>query len=206
MAKILYIESKQKNFDFELDKSEIKKLPKTLFLAYSLQYKQLAESIRKQLKNSRIKIAKFLQVLGCSKVKTKYPILLISAGRFHAQNLFLSAPSIYLLEGKTILKITKDEIKRIEAIKRAAITKFLAAEKLGILVSTKPGQEAIGYALNLKQKIDSKGKKAFIFITNEIDINQFENFDIDIWVNTSCPGLGYDSKKIINSFDAIKFL
>lgn len=206
MAKILYIESKQKNFDFKLDKNEIKKLPKTLFLAYSLQYKQLADSIKKQLKDSNIKIAKFLQVLGCSNVKTKYPILLISAGRFHAQNLYLQAPSIYLVEGRTILKITKDEIKRIETIKRAAIAKFLAAEKLGILVSTKPGQEAMNYALRLKQRIDSKGKKAFIFITNEIDINQFENFGIDMWINTSCPGLGYDSKKIINSFDAMQFL
>ena len=28
--------------------------------------------------------------------------------------------------------------------------------------------------------------------------NQFENFNIDSWINTACPGLAYDNPLIIN--------
>ena len=59
MKSILYIPAIQKNLDIKLDKSEILKLPKKLFLAYSIQYKQLAESIKEQLIKNKIKIEAF---------------------------------------------------------------------------------------------------------------------------------------------------
>ena len=51
--------------------------------------------------------------------------------------------------------------------------------------------------LELKQKL-SKTKKAFIFISDSIDINQFENFNIDCWINTACLGLSFNNPNIIN--------
>ena len=68
---ILYIPSIQKNLDIKLSKNEIKKLPKKIFLVYSIQYKDLANKIGQQLKANKIKIAKFQQVLGCSKISNK---------------------------------------------------------------------------------------------------------------------------------------
>lgn len=196
--RILYIESKLKNLDIALDRAEISKLPKKLFFAYSIQYKELAESIRKQLINNKIKIDKFQQVLGCSKIKTNFPILLVSTGKFHAQNLFLQTPILYMLENNKITKIPKEEIERAKAHRKTAMIKFLNADKIGILVSTKPGQEKLSEAIKLKANLEKQKKQAHIFISNNIDTSQFENFPIDSWVNTACPGLSTDNPNIIN--------
>jgi len=227
---LLYIPAIQKNLNIKLSKKEIAKLPKTLVLAYSIQYKQLAESIKKQLKSSKIQIKAFKQVLGCTKLKTGLPILksskiqikafkqvlgctklktglpilLISTGKFHAQNLFLQTPATYFIENNKIIKIPEKEIKKLKAKKKTALIKFLKAEKIGILVSTKPGQENLGKALILKKKLESKNKTPFIFISNNIDINQFENFHIQSWVNTACPGLSMDNSDVINIDDLPK--
>lgn len=197
--KILYIESKLKNLKgIILPLSEIIKLPKKLSLVYSIQHKDLALSIKKQLESNKIKITQFQQVLGCSKIKAKHPVLLVGSGRFHALNLFLQAPELWILEDNKILRIPNNEIESLKNKRKSALIKFLKAEKIGILVSTKSGQENFSLALKLKQKLEKKGKKANIFISNSIDISQFENFDIESWVNTACPGLSFDNPNIIN--------
>ena len=197
--KILYLESKLKNIEkLVLPKSEISKLPKKLFLAYSIQYKELSYNIAKQLKKQKIQIQKTQQVLGCSKVNTKLPILLIGTGRFHAINLYLQAPEVYTLENNKIIQISKQEIEKLKAKRKTALMKFLKAENIGILVSTKPGQKNLQNATKLKNKLKKKGKQPYIFISNNIDITQFENFQIDSWVNTACPGLAFDNPNIIN--------
>ena len=203
--RILYVEAKQKNRDINLNKTEISKLSKKLFLAYSIQYKPLAEKIKKQLEANKIKIDKFQQVLGCSKIKTNFPVLLISTGKFHAQNLFLQTPILYILENEKIIRISEKDIESQRARKKTALIKFLKADKIGILVSTKPGQENLGKAVKLKTNLEKQGKQAYIFISNNIDINQFENFSIDSWVNTACPGLAMDNSSVINISDISKY-
>lgn len=204
--KVLYIESKLKNLDnFSLLDKEIAKLPKKLFLAYSIQYKDLAIIIKKQIEKNNIKLTNFQQVLGCSKVNTKDPILLIGQGRFHAINLCLQASEVYVLDNNIIAKISEKEIESLKNKRKAALLKFLSASNVGILVTTKPGQENLNQAVQLKEKLKKKGKNAFIFISNNIDITQFENFNIDSWVNTACQGLSYDNPLIINCNEIPKF-
>jgi diphthamide biosynthesis enzyme Dph1/Dph2-like protein len=206
MVKVLYIESILKNNNIRLSDNEIKKLPKEIFLAYSIQYKPAAEYVKKQLESNGIKIIGFNQVLGCSKIITKSPILLVGSGRFHAQNLYLQAPSVYITEGNKINNISQKEIDLMKVRKNAAVSKFLNAENIGIIVCVKPGQENLKSAVLLKDQLIKKGKKAYIFASDIIDLNQFENFNICSWVNTSCPGLAYDSPSIINIDEASKFL
>jgi diphthamide biosynthesis enzyme Dph1/Dph2-like protein len=198
MVKVLYIESKLKDNESSLPDEEIKKLPKNIFLSYSLQYKGFAEKIKKQLSKNNIKITKFQQVLGCSKIKTDDPVLLIGAGRFHAMNLYLQSPRTYLLEGNRIIEVPKKDIELLRIRLKTALIKFLSAKNIGILVSTKPGQENMIKALELKEKLKKKGKEAYIFISNNINPNEFENFNIDSWVNTACTGLSMDNPEIIN--------
>ena len=202
--KVLYIPTKQKNLELNLKKDQIKKLPKKLFLAYSIQYQDLAKQIKSQLTKSKIKIEKFQQVLGCSKVNTNLPILLVSTGKFHAQNLYLQTPILYMLDNNKIIRIPKSEVDRINARKKTALMKFLGAERIGILVTTKPGQENMKKAQALKKKLIKQGKEPYIFISNNIDISQFENFNIDSWVNTACSGLAMDNPNIINMGDLPK--
>ena len=201
--KILYIQAKQNNLSIKLNKPEMLRLPKQLFLVYSIQYKQLAENIKKQLVKHKIKIIKFQQVLGCSKISNKdnLPILLVGSGRFHAQNLMLQAHErLYVLENNKIIKIPDKEINELKAKRKTALIKFLRADKISILVSTKPGQENLNQAIKLKEKIEKQNnqKKVFIFISNNIDTSQFENFNIDSWINTACAGLSMDNSNIIN--------
>ena len=175
--------------------------------------KRKNKDIKKQLIKQGIKIEKTQQVLGCSKVKTNLPILLISTGKFHAQNLYLQTPILYTFENNKIIRISNKDIARIKAYKKTALMKFFKAERIGILVSTKPGQQFqgkdeqrkplgfLGKALVLKKKLENKGKQPYIFISNNIDITQFENFNIDSWINTACPGLSMDNPNIINIDD-----
>jgi diphthamide biosynthesis enzyme Dph1/Dph2-like protein len=202
--KLLYIESKQKNLTIKTSKAELKKLPKKLFLAYSIQYKDLAILYRKELEKNKIKVENFQQVLGCSKVNTKLPILLIGTGRFHAQNLYLQTPILYVLENNKIIRISQTEIDKLKAKKRTALIKYLKADNIGILVTTKPGQENLNKAIKLKQKLEKNNKKPYIFISNNIDISQFENFSIDSWINTACSGLAMDNPDILNIDDLPK--
>ena len=48
--KILFIEAQNKNSkNIEISNKELKNLPKEIFLAYSIQYKELAKKVKKKL-------------------------------------------------------------------------------------------------------------------------------------------------------------
>ena len=171
------------------------KLPINIAIAYSIQYKEVAEKIRKIL-SQKHKITSVVQVLGCS--SPKFPketeaILLLSSGKFHAVSLAVETGiPVYILESDNIKKISKEEIDLLNKKKMASYMKFLNSEKIGILISTKPGQENLKKALSLKLK----NKKSYLFLSNNIDIREFENFGINSWVNTACPRLDFDSSVI----------
>ncbi len=175
-----------------------KKLPKNIAIAYSIQYKDIAFEIKNILSQTH-KITKLVQVLGCSKPnfsKTTQAILLIGSGKFHAIPLALEAKHpIYMLEHNKLRKISKEDIEPFKKKQKASYLKFLNADKIGILVSTKPGQQNLKKALELKKKL--KNKKSYLFISNNININEFENFGLNSWVNTACPRMDMDSN-IIN--------
>lgn len=195
--KVLYIEAKS-NLNYKLPQKEIKKLPKKLLLLYSIQYKKLAKTLKSQLESNKIKVDRFQQVLGCSKINTKLPVFLVSSGKFHAQNLYPQTPALYIIDHKKITQIPKQEINKLKNQRKTALIKYLAADNIGILVSTKPGQNNLDKAIKLKQELNKRNKQAYIFISNNINTNQFENFPIDSWVNTACNGLSYDNPNIIN--------
>ena len=197
--KTIFIPAKSK---LQLDKSEIlsiqKELPKNIALAYSVQYEKQAKQIKYFLEKNH-KITFFSQVLGCSKPnfpKNTNVILLITDGKFHAFSLATESKlPVYVFENSSLKKISKEETEKFEKKQKASYLKFLNAEKIGILISTKPGQENLKRALYLKKKL--KSKKSYLFISNNIDAKEFENFSIDSWLNTACPRLDMDSN-IIN--------
>lgn len=185
----------------KLDLSKLKNLPKNLAIAYSIQYKFQAEELRKFLKPIF-----FTQILGCSKPnfpKNTKAVLLVSDGKFHAISLaYESDLPVYLFTGRTIQKISKTEVEIFSRKKKGALLKFLHSKKIGILISTKPGQENLMHAIEFRKM--QKNKDSYLFIANNIDTNEFENFQIDSWVNTSCPRMDMNNSSIINIAD-IKF-
>ena len=205
--KVLYLEAKKK--EKQSLPISIAELPKELFLAYSIQYKQEAEAIKKQLESNKFKISGFQQVLGCSKLKSRLPILLIGSGKFHALNLALqNKVPVFIYNNSVISEIDQKDIEKLKQKTKAALNIFFSTGKIGILVSTKAGQENLKQAEQLKIKIESKfpEKRVYILVSNHINISEFENFDIGFFINTACPGLLNDSPKIINTEDILSFL
>lgn len=194
--KTLFIPTKIKS---QINKSKIleisKKLPKNLAIAYSIQYQDIANKIKSAF-SKKHKITQFIQVLGCS--SPKFPkntqaVLLISSGKFHAVSLATKNKiPVYTLESNKLKKISKEQIDSLKRKSKASYMRFLNSQKIGILISTKPGQENLKKAIALKTKL--KNKDSYLFISDEINSREFENFpDIQSWVNTACPRLDFDS-------------
>lgn len=206
--KVIYIEAQLKDIpDINLNTAE---LPNELFIAYSIQYKKIAEKIRGTLEKEGKKISGFQQVLGCTKLKIKEPVLLIGSGRFHALNLALQNKEVHIYNNSMnrLEKIEEKEIEKLKLNQKNMINRFLHAKNLGILVSTKPGQRNMALAEELKDRIEKKFKlkKVNIFISDNINLREIENFKVDLWINTACSGLINDNNKIINSEDILEFI
>lgn len=178
-------------------------LPKKIAIAYSIQNKETAQKIKEILSKSH-KITGLMQVLGCSKPKISEEteaILLVSSGYFHAISLASETNlPIYIWDFNKLKKVLKEEVISFNKKKRASYLKFLNSEIIGIIVSNKPGQENLQKAIFFKK---STKKKSYLFLSNNINIKEFENFNIDSWVNTACPRLDFDSS-IINLKDILK--
>ncbi len=134
------------------------------------------------------------QILGCNvltakKINNKVDAFLyIGLGLFHPWALTVLNKPVYILNPltKEFKKIDKQEIEKYRKVRKGKILKFMHAKTIGIIVSTKPLQYNMSKALELKDNI--KGKKVYIFVSDNINEQNLENFNgIDCWVNTACP-------------------
>jgi len=186
-----------------LDKIKEIKINEKLGLVTTIQYVNYLKDINKIIKNSVIGG----KILGCNvdnalKIKNKVDsYLYIGTGEFHPVEVALeTGKRVY-----TFNPITNEfsELKNVEEFKKkqkGAYLRFLNAKKIGILVSTKPGQCNLNLALKLKKTIK---KEIFIFLCDNIREEELENFpDIDYWVNTACPRI--TGKGIINVGEVLK--
>ena len=197
--KTLFIPAKKIS---KIDKSKVlsltKKLPINIAIAYSIQYKEQAKEIKSLLSKSH-KVNFFTQVLGCSKPnfpKNTKAILLIGNSRFHATALALETDiPIYILENNSLTEITQEDTENFKRKQKSSYVKFLNANKVGILISTKPGQQRLKQAINIKKKLK---KQSYLFICNNINTSEFENFGLDSYINTACPRIDMDSNMVIN--------
>jgi 2-(3-amino-3-carboxypropyl)histidine synthase len=204
--KTLFIPAKRK-FNLNFSDLDLNKLPKNLAIAYSIQYKETADKIIKYLsKNKKYNIFNIGQILGCSKINKKLnknieALLLIGNGRFHAISLSLTLNKlpIYILEENKISLISEKETESLEKLKKASYLKFLNADLIGILISTKPGQQNLKKAIKVKNFPELKNKKTYFFIGNEVSLAETENFpQIQSWVNTACLRLDMVSPCFFN--------
>lgn len=102
-----------------------------------------------------------------------------------------------------------EEISRAKKRRKAGMSALVQAKRIGILVSTKPGQVNAKQALLAKKALEERGKACTLLVANFIDFSSIRNFgSFDCYVNTACPRLSDDSelagKPIINFQDAIE--
>lgn len=214
--KPLFIEAKRKFKDENINLKALDKLTgKTISLAATIQYIDLIPKIKtyleKQGKKVTIKQGAHYKahILGCNSSaldKSADDILIITDGKFHAINNAIQIQKpIHIFNTKTMDKITQKEIDTYNNKILAKQKKFLSSKKVGLLVSTKHGQKQ--KAINkIKKEIEKLNKKVYTFESNNINPSEFENFpQIQIWINTACPGLSMDDTRIINLSDIIDF-
>ncbi len=198
--KTLFISAKiRKEPDYEkMRKIVNEKIPeKNISICYSNQFVEVAKNLEKALDK---KVVHKAQVLGCS--SPKFPegveaILIVGQGKFHSVSIaYESKLPVYILEDEMVGKIPEEDVKKMEKKEKAMYLKYLNSKKIGILVTNKPGQCRLKSAINFYRGL--KDKKGYLFIANDLNVSEFENFNIDCWVNTACPRMDLTDGEIIN--------
>ncbi len=199
--KTLFIPAKGK---LDIEKIKEIKIKNKFGLLSSVQYLHYLPEIKKYFKSSVIGG----QVLGCNiknalKIKSKVKsYLYIGSAYFYPTEIALKTNiPVYIYNPLTekLSQVSQPEIEAVKKQNKGKLIKFYSADKYGILVSTKEGQNKINEAINLQKKL----KNSYIFIFNNLDTKELENFpDIDCWINTACPRIEY--KTIINYQDIPK--
>ena len=115
----------------------------------------------------------------------------VGSGEFHPLELVevTNIKDIYILNpvSEEVSKIDKKYIESLDKKRKGKLSRYILAKKIGVIVSTKPGQQALKTALRFAETCV---KEAYVFFGDEIDVRRLEDFnDIEICVNTCCPRL-----------------
>ncbi len=181
---------------------------KKIGLVASVQYVRKIDEVKKYLKKSGYEVFVGVgdgrikhrgQVLGCnfstakniSKIVDCFAFL--GTGKFHPVGVRITTDKpVYILNPHSnTVESVEEEADRFIRQRFGAIIKAEEANKFGIIVGTKIGQQREKLALALKKMIESAGKQAYMFYANNINPEDFY-YDVDVFVNTSCPRITYD--------------
>ncbi|MBT3416594.1 hypothetical protein HON86_02290 [Candidatus Woesearchaeota archaeon] len=207
--KTIFIPAKAKNIDVMPVLKKLKIKEKRIGLISAIQYIDYLDQVEKYLEGEGHSVVIAGQMVGCNSsnaIKIKDEVdtyVFIGSGEFHPLELvnYSGVNAVYLVNpvSHNITKFEKKDLIKLERKNEGKIKRYLMADKIGILVSVKPGQQALKVALNFAKNC---GKEAYVFMENEIDVAKLEDFnDIKLWVNTSCPRL--EANNIVSLKDII---
>ncbi len=204
-------------------KEEIKKIKyKKIGIVTSLQYVKYVDEIERILKENSFEVFKSktleyeAQILGCNVSAAKSienlieAFLVITEGKFYPIGLLLNTEKpifVFDLEKEEIYEISnlREKYRKIIAWN---YVKFKEAKEIGLLVSWKKGQIFFD-PLKIKKYLESKGKKVYIFVADEIVPEKLIGIDVDCLVNLACPRIFDDIERykipFINYIDLIAY-
>lgn len=207
----MFIEAKSKADIKKAVEKSLKFLPKKVGIVTTAQHKHKLKEIKEILEKNKIKAEIGGQILGCdvsaaSKIKNKVDAFLyVGSGRFHPIGVQLETGKKVIMANPLTNEakvLEKQEVEKTKKQQKGALLKFLSSKEIGIIVSSKPGQNKLKKALELKKKL--KDKNSYIFIADTINPDEFENFPfIECWVNTACPRFADDKKGVVN-YEAVE--
>lgn len=160
-------------------------------------------------------------VLGCNAssalpIKNRVDIFaMYENGSFHAPAVSLTAKTDVVcfdpLTGDTLL-YSYEELKQ-KALKERAenLQKLSEAKKVGLLISSKVGQNRSKIIYRLEKMYSEKGYKTVILISDYIDPKSLDTTDLDILIASMCPRVSMDerrlfSKPILTVPEAMEFI
>lgn len=141
------------------------------------------------------------QVIGCdysnagSIAKDVDAFIFIGGGQFHALGVALSTskPTIVLDPYENKAYRIDEEAQKILKQRWMCIEQARKAKIFGVLVGMKPGQKKLEEALEIKKKLETKGKSAFVFASAEINPEVLMEFPpVEAYINTACPRVSID--------------
>lgn len=204
MAKTVYIPVKYEK-KIKLPAGLLKEIKGKAGIVGTIQHLQELENAAKQTKGILGG-----QVLGCNtenalKIEKKVKcFLFIGSGKFHPLKIAMSTgkPTYYYDPlNESYGKIDQQEIAELEKRKRIGLIKYHHAQNVGIIVSTKQGQNKIELARKLASR---KDKNYYLFLCDTLNLEELENFTfIESWVNTACPRITEDKTGIVNIEDVL---
>lgn len=229
----LFVDAKFREEDIRLNKETLTHCKKFKVLAVyaSVQFVHRINTCLKQLDDAGITVisskpdrtdVKF-QILGCdSQYKSlKLPtepdaFLYIGDGIFHPRALVLAQKDRE--EFKEVIRYDPmqdkmlimgvDDCSKIFKKYKGGLLKFLNATNVGVLVTTKPGQQQFKVSRKLREVYPDKN--IYYFAENSFDFSHLEGFNfIDVWVNSACTRIGFDDaahlkEPMINVNDALE--
>ena len=216
--KTFFVEARYKG-KVELPDELVSLLPDKLALFSSVQFLDGLEEAKKKIEAQGKKVMLLKtehtkhagQLLGCNIKEFKEDFdafLYIGDGFFHPKALVLKNHKPVFAFNPFSNKYFKLEEKDVEDMKKktkGALMKFMSSKEIGVLISTKPGQNKLEQAKGLEKKFPDKNFYFLVFDT--IDFNELENFPfVECFVNTTCPRISYDefdkiTKPVINIED-----
>ena len=151
------------------------------------------------------------QILGCSWSELHFPdateaFLYVGEGLFHPEAIMLASEKpVYRYDPSrhTFTLLPHTLVKKLQGKAKAGLATFLSSTNVGVLLSTKPGQQQLHLALALQTQFP---EKHFYYLTsNNVDFSQLENFSfVECFVNTSCNRLLDDYDKFPKPFTNIE--
>ncbi len=140
------------------------------------------------------------QVLGCD-VSAALAVedsvdcyLYLGSGLFHPLGLLSETDvPVFRLDFEEN-ELEKLDFDRFERQRIVAVEKAKDAETFGILLTTKKGQSKPELASELKERIVECGKKAYMFVMDEITPGKLAGIDVDCLVNTACPRIAVEHR------------
>ena len=225
--RMFFIETKARvNVEFPV--KLLSKLPKKLCLAASVQFShqlpQLQQFLERHGKEASLLKARHSkhvgQILGCGYSKMEFDnantdaFLYIGDGLFHPEALLLgSDKDVYCFDpfSKDFRKLGREWAEKIRKKEKGALLTFLNSNRIGVVITVKPGQLGVQVTLKeiftLPQKFPDK--KFHYLICDTIDFTQLQNFPfVQCFINTACNRMvdDYDKfpKPVINIEEVLK--
>jgi 2-(3-amino-3-carboxypropyl)histidine synthase len=134
------------------------------------------------------------QVLGCSFAGARATgcseILFVGTGLFHPLGIQLATGARVIALDPYMDTVTEVSAERMKRRRFALIGKAHGAERIGILVSTKTGQERLALA----RRLAGLSEKAVLVLLCEVSPDALLSLGFDCYVNTACPRLAYDDE------------
>jgi len=142
------------------------------------------------------------QILGCSySAATMLPenvdgYIFIGGGRFHPLGITLTTGKPVVIANPyngEVSMLEESDLMDLAKKRMAAINAAKAAKKIGIIVTSKPGQRALADAMVLAEKLGDREKIAFLIYLDETRADKLNNFtEPEAFIDTACPRIAID--------------